>query len=153
MLITIQEFLRNGWTYALSFPTSTILALAATLTSIVALTFVLSRTKGLTSNTLSEERVSDEDIEKRTDEVVRIVLKKEFLKDLVRDHLEQRATKPRFTFKEFMLYGMPAVVTLALVGVTVYLIILKPDGQLPAFLAQAFTAVIGYYFGAAATRA
>jgi hypothetical protein len=69
----------------------------ATLVSVVALVFVLRRNIGPGSRTLAPDKVSDEDVERRTDEIVRLLIKKDFLKDLVSTYLEQQADKPRFT--------------------------------------------------------
>jgi hypothetical protein len=54
---------------------------------------------------------------------------------------------------------MPAVVTFFLLGLTFYLVYTKPElvldskQGLPSFITQAFAAIIGYYFGTAASKA
>ena len=48
---------------------------------------------------------------------------------------------------------MPAVVTFFLLGLTCYLVVLDPKQGLPSFITQAFAAIIGYYFGTAASKA
>jgi cytochrome c-type biogenesis protein CcmH/NrfF len=125
----------------------------ATVVSIVALVFVIRRNVGPSSGTLSPDRVSTGDVNRQTDAVVELLIKKDFLKDLVSSYLEQQARRPRFTFREFVLFAMPAVVTFFLLGLTCYLVVLDPKQSLPSFITQAFAAIIGYYFGTAASKA
>jgi cytochrome c-type biogenesis protein CcmH/NrfF len=131
----------------------------ATVVSIVALVFVIRRNVGPSSGTLSPDKVSASDVNRQTDAVVELLIKKDFLKDLVSGYLEQQARRPRFTFREFVLFAMPAVVTFFLLGLTCYLVYTKPElvldpkQGLPSFITQAFAAIIGYYFGTAASKA
>ena len=131
----------------------------ATVVSIVALVFVIRRNIGPSSGTLSPDKVSADDVDRETSEIVRLLIKKDFLKELVSSHLEQQARRPRFTFREFVLFAMPAVVTFFLLGLTFYLVYTKPElvldskQGLPSFITQAFAAIIGYYFGTAASKA
>jgi hypothetical protein len=131
----------------------------ATVVSIVALVFVIRRNVGPSSGTLSPDKVSPGDVNRQTDAIVELLIKKDFLKDLVSSHLEQQARRPRFTFREFVLFAMPAVVTFFLLGLTFYLVYTKPElvldpkQGLPSFITQAFAAIIGYYFGTAASKA
>jgi hypothetical protein len=125
----------------------------ATVVSIVALVFVIRRNVGPSSGTLSPDKVLADDVERETSEIVRLLIKKDFLRELVSSHLEQQARRPRFTFREFVLFAMPAVVTFFLLGLTCYLVVLDPKQSLPSFITQAFAAIIGYYFGTAASKA
>ena len=125
----------------------------ATVVSIVALVFVIRRNVGPSSGTLSPDKVLAGDVNRQTDAIVELLIKKDFLKDLVSSYLEQQARRPRFTFREFVLFAMPAVVTFFLLGLTCYLVVLDPKQGLPSFITQAFAAIIGYYFGTAASKA
>jgi hypothetical protein len=151
-----NSILQTVWLYALANPAGTIAAVLATLASVVALTFVFRR--DVTPSSSISER-GDSSAEERTDEVIRLIIKKEFVRDIVIAQLKQTAARPRFSFKEFIFYAMPAALTLALLAVTINLIytkpeiVLDPNKGLPPFITQAFLAIIGYYFGTAASKA
>lgn len=142
------------WKSAIANPFPTAVAIVATLVSIVALTFVFRRGVSPSSDTIESQNLSVDD---RTQEVVRLILKKDFVKDIVVEQLRLTANKPRFSFKEFCVYGMPAFLALALIVVLVGMVYANPDylqhpDRLPTFVTQAFSIIIGYYFGAAATK-
>lgn len=149
---TLLSLLSTNWLFAVASG-------LATVVSIVALTFVVRRNTGPSSRTLRPDKVSEEEIDKRSQEVVQLVIKKEYLRGLVSEYLERQASKPRFTFKEFVLFAMPAIVTFFLLGLTGYLILSKPEivldpkQGLPSFITQSFAAIVGYYFGTAASKA
>lgn len=49
-------------------------------------------------------------------------------------------------FRDFVLLVVPAIIALAMVGTSVYLMVWT-DKEIPAFLVNSMTTILGYYFG------
>lgn len=49
--------------------------------------------------------------------------------------------------REFVLLVVPAIIALAMVGSAIFMMIYHPDKEIPAFMVNSLTTILGYYFG------
>ena len=49
--------------------------------------------------------------------------------------------------KPFITFGVPAMIALAMVGASIFIVIDYPDRAIPDFLVNSLTTILGYYFG------
>ena len=55
--------------------------------------------------------------------------------------------------KQFILLVVPAIIGLGMVGSALYITIYSPTQQIPPFMLDSMTTILGYYFGQAAANA
>ncbi|QFR33542.1 hypothetical protein [Ancylobacter sp. TS-1] len=132
-------------------------ALTAVVCSIIALLFVFSKNRSPESKRDSRlvAVAHSENVSRIEEDIVTIIVEKSFIKSNIQRILDERKVEPRFTFREFALFGMPALITLCLIvfsGIIIFKASNPAKAELPAFMAQAFTAVVAYYFGAATAK-
>jgi hypothetical protein len=49
--------------------------------------------------------------------------------------------------RDFVLLVVPAIIALAMVAAALYLIVYAPDREVPVFVVNSMTTILGYYFG------
>lgn len=130
-------------------PVGVAIAVGATAASLIALYLVFSRNRNISARrdvVIGSTEVTTT-IDKLHNEYLQIAVEKSFIKSTIGEFVQKNVERPRFTFAEFISYGMPALITLFLLGLSGYLI----TNRLPLddFIKQGFTAILAYYFGVA----
>jgi hypothetical protein len=54
--------------------------------------------------------------------------------------------------KDVVLLVVPAVIALAMVGSAIYIMINFPDRDVPSFMVNSLTTILGYYFGVGVSK-
>jgi hypothetical protein len=54
--------------------------------------------------------------------------------------------------KDFVLLVVPAVIALAMVAASIFIMIYHPERDVPAFMVNSLTTILGYYFGVGVSR-